>query len=163
VVWLPDTYQANDDKNRIAERVPTRAECGLPETGFVFCCFNNTFKINPQIFDVWMRLLAGTANSALWLLGTNPIAERNLRREAERRGIAAERLIFARFGATAIVTRCSIRRGSRGTSRLPTRPCGGPTRTGARRQPSRWRASPNEGRGHYPPSFRIGANGSGLK
>jgi len=95
VVWLPDTYQANDDKSGIAERVPTRAECGLAETGFVFCCFNNTFKINPQIFDVWMRLLAATANSVLWLLGTNPIAERNLRREAERRGIAAERLIFA--------------------------------------------------------------------
>ena len=95
VVWLPDTYQANDDKSGIAERVPTRAECCLPETGFVFCCFNNTFKINPQIFDVWMRLLAATANSVLWLLGTNPIAERNLRREAERRGIAAERLIFA--------------------------------------------------------------------
>jgi len=83
VVWLPDTYQANDDKSHIAERVPTRAECGLTETGFVFCCFNDTFK--------WMRLLAATANSVLWLLGTNPIAERNLRREAERRGIAADR------------------------------------------------------------------------
>jgi predicted O-linked N-acetylglucosamine transferase (SPINDLY family) len=95
VVWLPDTYQANDDKSRIAERVQTRVECGLPDTGFVFCCFNNTFKINPQLFDVWMRLLAATANSVLWLLGANPIAERNLRREAERRGVAAERLIFA--------------------------------------------------------------------
>src|SRR6516225_6881007 len=63
VVWLPDTYQANDDKSRIAERVPTRAECGLPKTGFVFCCFNDTCK--------WMRLLAATANSVLWLLGTN--------------------------------------------------------------------------------------------
>ena len=83
MVWLPDTYQANDDKSHIAERVPTRAECGLTETGFVFCCFNDTFK--------WMRLLAATANSVLWLLGTNPIAERNLRREAERRGIAADR------------------------------------------------------------------------
>jgi protein O-GlcNAc transferase len=95
VVWLPHTYQANDDKNRIAERTTTRSECGLPETAFVFCCFNNTFKINPQIFDVWMRLLAATANSVLWLLGTNPTAERNLRSEAERRGIAPDRLIFA--------------------------------------------------------------------
>jgi protein O-GlcNAc transferase len=95
VVWLPDSYQANDDKNPISEHVPSRSECGLPETGFVFCCFNNTYKINPQIFDVWMRLLAATANSVLWLLGTNPTAAQNLRREAGRRGIAADRLIFA--------------------------------------------------------------------
>jgi protein O-GlcNAc transferase len=95
VVWLPHTYQANDDKSRIAERVPTRTECGLPESAFVFCCFNNTFKITPRIFDVWMRLLAATANSVLWLLGTNSTAERNLRNEAERRGIAPDRLIFA--------------------------------------------------------------------
>jgi protein O-GlcNAc transferase len=95
VVWLPHTYQANDDKSRVAERVPTRTKCGLPESAFVFCCFNNTFKINPQMFDIWMRLLAATANSVLWLLGTNPTAERNLRSEAERRGIAPDRLIFA--------------------------------------------------------------------
>jgi protein O-GlcNAc transferase len=95
VVWLPDSYQANDDKNPISEHVPSRSECGLPENGFVFCCFNNTYKINPQIFDVWMRLLAATADSVLWLLGTNPTAAQNLRREAERRGIAADRLVFA--------------------------------------------------------------------
>jgi protein O-GlcNAc transferase len=95
VVWLPDSYQANDGKNFISERVPSRSECGLPETGFVFCCFNNTYKINPQIFDVWMRLLTATANSVLWLLGTNSTAAENLRREAERRGIRADRLIFA--------------------------------------------------------------------
>ena len=95
VVWLPDSYQANDDKNPIPEGVPSRSECGLPETGFLFCCFNNTYKISPQIFDVWMRLLAATANSVLWLLGTNPTAAQNLRRGAERRGIAADRLIFA--------------------------------------------------------------------
>ena len=95
VVWLPHSYQANDDKSPIAERVPTRTEYGLPESAFVFCCFNNTHKINPQIFDVWMRLLAAKTNSVLWLLGTNPIAERNLRREAERRRIAGDRLIFA--------------------------------------------------------------------
>jgi protein O-GlcNAc transferase len=95
VVWLPDSYQANDDKNLISERVPSRSECGLPETGFVFCCFNNSYKINPHIFDVWMRLLTATANSVLWLLGTNSTAAENLRREAERRGIRADRLIFA--------------------------------------------------------------------
>jgi len=95
VVWLPDTYQANDDKSQTAERLPTRTECGLPENAFVFCCFNNMFKINPQIFAVWMRLLAAKADSVLWLLKTNATAERNLRREAKRRGIAADRLIFA--------------------------------------------------------------------
>jgi protein O-GlcNAc transferase len=88
VVWLPETYQANDNKSRISERKPTRAECGLPESAFVFCCFNNTYKITPEVFDVWMRLLPATANSVLWLIGTNATAEANLRREAERRGIS---------------------------------------------------------------------------
>jgi predicted O-linked N-acetylglucosamine transferase (SPINDLY family) len=95
VVWLPDTYQANDDKRHISERKPTRAECGLPENAFVFCCFNSTYKITPEIFDVWMRLLAAKAGSALWLIGTHPTAEANLRREAEQRGIPAARLLFA--------------------------------------------------------------------
>ena len=89
VVWLPDTYQANDNKRQISERKPTRAECGLPESAFVFCCFNNTYKITPEIFDVWMRLLAAKASSVLWLIGTHPTAEANLRREAEQRGISA--------------------------------------------------------------------------
>ena len=95
VVWLPDTYQANDNKCHISERKPTRSECGLPEQAFVFCCFNNTYKIGPEIFDIWMRLLAATANSVLWLIGTNATAEANLRREAERRGISPDRLLFA--------------------------------------------------------------------
>jgi protein O-GlcNAc transferase len=95
VVWLPDSYQANDDKRRISERKPSRSECGLPETAFVFCCFNNTFKITPEVFDVWMRLLARRDDSVLWLIGTNPMAEGNLRREAEQHGIASDRLIFA--------------------------------------------------------------------
>jgi protein O-GlcNAc transferase len=95
VVWLPDTYQANDGKRHISERRPTRGECGLPESAFVFCCFNNTYKITPTVFDIWMRLLAAKAGSVLWLIGSNPTAEANLRREAERRGIAPGRLIFA--------------------------------------------------------------------
>jgi predicted O-linked N-acetylglucosamine transferase (SPINDLY family) len=95
VVWLPETYQANDDKRVISDCKPTRAECGLPESAFVFCCFNNTYKITPEIFDLWMRLLAATANSVLWLLGTDATAEANLRREAVRRGISADRLVFA--------------------------------------------------------------------
>jgi len=95
VVWLPDTYQANDDKRQISERKPTRSECGLPENAFVFCCFNNTYKITPEIFDVWMRLLAAKADSVLWLIGTHRTAEANLRREAEQRGMPSSRLIFA--------------------------------------------------------------------
>jgi predicted O-linked N-acetylglucosamine transferase (SPINDLY family) len=95
VVRLPDTYQGNDSKRRIAERTPTRAEAGLPETGFVFCCFNNNFKILPDMFAIWMRLLACVEGSVLWLIEDNAAAARNLKREAVARGIAADRLVFA--------------------------------------------------------------------
>ena len=69
VVYLPDCYQVNDTKRKIAERTPTRQEMGLPEHAFVFCCFNNHWKITPAIFDVWMRLLHQVEGSVLWLLG----------------------------------------------------------------------------------------------
>jgi protein O-GlcNAc transferase len=95
VVWLPDCYQANDEHRPIAEHGPTRLECDLPEAAFVFCCFNNSSKILPQIFDAWMRLLAAVDDSVLWLLNTNQVAVRNLKREAESRGISSDRLIFA--------------------------------------------------------------------
>ncbi len=95
VVYLPDTYQVNDCTRNIAEPAPTRKEAGLPEAGFVFCCFNNNYKITPEVFDIWMRLLARVPRSVLWLLNSNPVSTRNLRREAERRGIAPERLVFA--------------------------------------------------------------------
>jgi len=95
VVWLPDSYQVNDSQRRISTRTPTRSECALPEAAFVFCCFNNTFKITPSIFDIWMRLLQATEDGVLWLLDGNPTASTNLRREAEKRGVSSERLIFA--------------------------------------------------------------------
>jgi protein O-GlcNAc transferase len=95
VVWLPDAYQPNDDKRHISSRKPARDECGLPESAFVFCCFNNNYKITPEIFDVWMRLVKAKEGSVLWLLATNATAEGNLRREAERRGISPDRLVFA--------------------------------------------------------------------
>jgi len=95
VVWLPDCYQANDENRPISDSRPTRLECDLPENAFVFCCFNNSFKILPQIFDIWMRLLAAVDNSVLWLMATNPVAVQNLKREAEKRGISSDRLIFA--------------------------------------------------------------------
>jgi predicted O-linked N-acetylglucosamine transferase (SPINDLY family) len=95
VVRLPDTYQVNDSKRVISERTPTRAEVGLPESGFVFCCFNNNFKITPDIFDIWMRLLKKVEGSALWLLEGNVTASSNLRHEAELRGVSPDRLVFA--------------------------------------------------------------------
>ena len=85
----------NDTKRKIAERTPTRQEMGLPEHAFVFCCFNNNWKITPTIFDIWMRLLHQVEGSVLWLLGDNEGAERNLRKEAQRRGIDPSRLVFA--------------------------------------------------------------------
>lgn len=95
VVCLPDSYQVNDSKRNIAGRTPTRAEVNLPEEGFVFCCFNNNYKITPDIFDIWMRLLKQVAGSVLWLLEDNTAAAANLGREAAKRGIAPERLVFA--------------------------------------------------------------------
>ncbi len=95
VVWLPGTFMANDDKRATAARVPSRAELQLPEHGFVFCSFNQAYKIEPTMFDVWMRLLKAVDGSVLWLKDNDPTASGNLRREAERRGVAADRLIFA--------------------------------------------------------------------
>jgi predicted O-linked N-acetylglucosamine transferase (SPINDLY family) len=95
IVDLPDCYQANDDKRVVPENAPTRAQAGLPEPGFVFACFNNSFKITPRIFDVWMRLLKSVDRSVLWLLDDNPDATANLKREAEARGVPASRLVFA--------------------------------------------------------------------
>lgn len=95
IVYLPHSYQPNDTSRAVSERVFTREELGLPPTGFVFCCFNNTFKITPGIFDAWMRILTRVDGSVLWLLEDNPTAAANLRLEAARRGVAPERLVFA--------------------------------------------------------------------
>ncbi|MGB8841525.1 MAG: tetratricopeptide repeat protein [Aliidongia sp.] len=95
VVYLPDSYQPNDSKRRIADHVPSRAEAGLPETGFVFCSFNNSYKITPTMFGLWMSLLHRVAGSVLWLLADNATAIDNLRRSAAQHGIAPDRLVFA--------------------------------------------------------------------
>ncbi|WP_439404595.1 tetratricopeptide repeat protein [Bradyrhizobium sp. DASA03076] len=94
VIYLPDSYQATDARRSLAS-VPARSEVGLPDDAFVYCAFNRTSKITPVLFDVWMRLLAKTAGSVLWLLDGDPIARENLKREAVARGIAAERIVFA--------------------------------------------------------------------
>lgn len=95
IVRLPDSYQPNDSKRRIAEREFTRGEVGLPAQGFVFCSFNNNYKIVPATFDIWMRLLGRVEGSVLWLLQDNERAAQNLRAEAQRRGIDPGRLVFA--------------------------------------------------------------------
>jgi len=96
IVYLPDSYQVNDRKRPIAAIEPTRSDLGLPATGFVFCCFNNAFKIAPPTFAAWMRILRQVDGSVLWLLQDSEAAAGNLRREAERHGVSAERLAFAR-------------------------------------------------------------------
>jgi protein O-GlcNAc transferase len=95
VVYLPNCYQANDSKRKIGTRIFSRVECGLPQNGFVFCCFNNNYKITPHIFDHWMRMLKRVEGSVLWLLEDNAAATSNLRKEAVARGVDEHRLIFA--------------------------------------------------------------------
>ncbi len=95
IVHLPDCYQVNDSNRPVAARTPTREEVGLPAHGFIFCCFNNCYKITPAIFDIWMRLLHQINGSVLWLLCDRTTAEANLRREAAARGIDQSRLVFA--------------------------------------------------------------------
>jgi len=95
VVYLPDSYQVNDRKREIAEKQFTREELGLPEHGFVYCCFNNNYKILPATFEGWMRILSMVEGSILWLLEDNPWVADNLKREAEKQGITPARLVFA--------------------------------------------------------------------
>ena len=100
VVYLPDCYLPNDASRRMVEPAPTRTHAGLPETGFVFCSFNQAYKFTPGLFDIWMRLLRAVDRSVLWLPVCAPAAMQNLKREAEARGVAAQRLVFAPFAPT---------------------------------------------------------------
>lgn len=96
VVWLPDCYQVNDTKRAIAAHRPARTEQGLPEKAFVFCNFNQGYKLTPQIFAIWMRLLKDTEGSVLWLMASSDEFFHHLRQEAERLGVAGDRLVFAK-------------------------------------------------------------------
>ncbi len=96
IAYLPNSYFVNDAKRRISDTVFTPEQLGLPTSGFVFCCFNNSYKILPETFDIWMRILGRVEGSVLWLLEDNPTMARNLRLEAERRNVSAERLVFAK-------------------------------------------------------------------
>jgi protein O-GlcNAc transferase len=95
VVYLPDSFMAADSKRKISERMPTRAEYQLPDGAFVLCAFNNSYKISPSVFEVWMRLLSRVERTVLWLSDMNETAKSNLRREAQSRGVDPARLIFA--------------------------------------------------------------------
>lgn len=94
-VWLPGCYQPNDSQREISSQPVTRAQYGLPESGFVFACFNNSYKITPHVFDCWMRILRRVDRSMLWMIECNKESPPNLRREAEKRGINPDRLVFA--------------------------------------------------------------------
>ena len=94
-VYMPHSYQVNNSQRVISARQFTRTELGMPENAFVFCCFNNNYKILPDTFDSWMRILQTVPGSVLWLFKDNDAAADNLRKEAERRGVPADRLVFA--------------------------------------------------------------------
>jgi predicted O-linked N-acetylglucosamine transferase (SPINDLY family) len=94
-LYLPNCYCPSDTRREVGAQVPNRSQCGLPERGIVLCCFNNSFKILPSVFDVWMRLLANAPGSVLWLAPGNATAESNLRREAKARGVDPARLVLA--------------------------------------------------------------------
>jgi predicted O-linked N-acetylglucosamine transferase (SPINDLY family) len=95
IAYLPDCFQANDDRRPVAAEMPTRERMGLPAQGLVWCSFHSSYKLNPPMFDIWARLLLAVEGSVLWLVGGNPLVENNLRREALSRGVEPRRLVFA--------------------------------------------------------------------
>lgn len=108
VVYLP-SYQVNDSRRTIADKEFSRLELGLPPTGFVFCCFNNSYKIAPQTFDGWIRILHQVEHSVLFIYADNDTAKSNLKKEARARGFDANRLIFGqRLSAPEYLARCRV-------------------------------------------------------
>ena len=95
VAYLPECFQGNDDQRAISNIIPSRTDVGLPESGFVFCAFNTTHKLTPSFFAIWMRLLTNVPGSVLWLASDDLVVQRNLRDEAERRGVSSQRLVFS--------------------------------------------------------------------
>jgi protein O-GlcNAc transferase len=95
VIYLPHSYLPSDARRRVASETPSRIECGLPQAGTVFCCFNTHYKVTPGVFRVWMEILQAVSGSVLWLSSGSSSAQRNLLEAAKTAGVAAERLIFA--------------------------------------------------------------------
>ena len=96
IAYLPNSYQANDRKRVISDKRFTKGDLGLPEQGFIFCSFNNNYKILPATFEIWMRILKAVDGSVLWLYEDNAAAADHLRQEAEKRGVHPSRLVFAK-------------------------------------------------------------------
>ncbi len=97
IIYLPNTFMTTDSKKKISKKTFTKEELGLPRNGFVFCCFNQSYKILPKFFDVWMKILKRVDGSVLWLFKSNDVSCINLKQEAINRGIDPERIIFADF------------------------------------------------------------------
>ena len=95
IIYLPDSFMVSDTTKKISNKVYTRQELGLPKSGFVFCCFSQNYKITPDVFDTWMRILKKVENSVLWLAENNKTGVKNIKNEAELRGIDPNRIIFA--------------------------------------------------------------------
>jgi len=113
VVRLPDSFQCNDSKRSAAARAPSRTDAGLPHAGVIYCCFNNSAKLSPATFDLWMRVLREVPRSILWLFAEHPNAQGNLRKEAQARGIDPQRLVFApafaaKFGYAGYLQRLAL-------------------------------------------------------
>ncbi len=96
IIYLPHCYQVNDSNKKISDKVFTRKELELPKDGFIFCCFNKNYKITPNVFDCWMKILKKVKGSVLWLFENNPITIKNLQQEANKRDVGSDRLIFAK-------------------------------------------------------------------
>jgi protein O-GlcNAc transferase len=95
IIYLPHCYQPNDSKKEISSYVHSRSEIGLPSNGFIFCSFNNSYKILPDVFNAWLNILLATPQSVLWLIDDNEWAKKNLKDYAELNGVDSQRLIFS--------------------------------------------------------------------
>ena len=95
IIYLPNTYQVRDSTQKISNKIYNRKDFGLPEKNFVFCCFNQNYKITPNVYDIWMRLLKKIEGSVLWLIKSSDEGANNLKKEAHKRGVNSNRIIFA--------------------------------------------------------------------
>lgn len=97
VMYMPDCYQSNDNKREASEEKPSRADVGLPEDALVFCSFNSPYKVSPDEFEIWMKLLKLVPDSVLWFYAVDEAIHGNIRAEAKKRGVVPERIVFAGF------------------------------------------------------------------
>ena len=97
IVYLPDTYRPDHSAKKVSNKIFTKEELGLPKNSFVFCCFNNNFKVTPNVFNIWMNILKNVKDSVLWLMikGDNQTVKNHLKNEALKKGVESNRVIFA--------------------------------------------------------------------